>query len=61
MPRLLFAKRGKQSGKLPIPFWFQYFEATMTSRQLDCEFKSALVNSELRDSLLVLLPKDRIA
>ena len=32
----------------------------MTSRQLDCEFKNALVNSKLRDSLLMLFLKDRI-
>ena len=39
----------------PISFWFQYFEITMTSRQLDCEFKNALENNKLRDSLLMLL------
>ena len=38
------------SGKLPILFWFQYFEIIVTSHQLDYEFKSALVNSKLRDS-----------
>ena len=33
----------------------------MTSCKLDCEFKNALVNRELRDSLLMLLSIDRIA
>ena len=44
-----FRLAGKYSGELPTPFWFQYFEITVTSRQLDSEFKSALVtvNSEL--------------
>ena len=61
VPRLLFNLPGKYSGKLPILFWVQYFENTVISRQLDCEFKSALVNSKLRDSLLVLLSIDTIA
>ena len=31
-----------------MSFWFQYFEITVTSRQLDCVFKNALetANSE---------------
>ena len=44
-----------------MPFWFQYFEITVTSRQLDCELKNALVNNELQDSLLALLSKGRLA
>jgi len=44
-----------------MPFWFQNFEITVTSHQLDCEFKNALVNNELQDSLLVLLSKGRLA
>ena len=34
---------------------------TVTSRQLDSEFKSALVHSELTDSFVVLLSIDTIA
>ena len=34
-------------GELPISFWFQYFEITVTSHQLDCVFKNALENSKL--------------
>ena len=49
-----FHQAEKQSAKLVL-FWFQYFEITVMSRKLDCEFKNALVNSELRDSILVLL------
>ena len=30
----------------PISFWFQYFEITMTLRQLDCEFENALENNK---------------
>ena len=33
-----------------MSFWFQYFEIIVTSRQLDCEFKNTLENSELQDS-----------
>ena len=33
----------------------------MMPSQLDCEFKNALVNSELRETLLMLVSKDRIA
>ena len=36
-----------ENSKLPILCWFQYLEATVTSRQLDCEFKNTLVNSKL--------------
>ena len=61
VPRLLFAKRENSMVNCLYRFWFQYFEITMTSCQLDCEFKNALVNSELQDSLLVLLLKDIIA
>ena len=31
--------------KLPVMFWFYYFEITVTSCQLDLEFKNALVRS----------------
>ena len=51
---IIFAKRENSLvPQLPIQFWFQYFEITMTSRQLDS--KNTLENSQLRDSLLVLL------
>ena len=33
----------------------------MTSHQLDCEFKNALVSRELQDSLHMLLSKNKIA
>ena len=44
-----FRLGGQESGKLPVQFWFQYFEITVMSCQLDCEFKSALetANSEI--------------
>ena len=45
VPRLLFAEG--ENSELPILFWFQYFDITMMSRQLDCEFKHALENSKL--------------
>ena len=56
-----FSLSRKMSGKLPTLFWFRYFEITVTSRQLDSEFKNVLVNNKLRDSLLMLLSIDIIA
>ena len=47
MPRLLFAEQENSLVNYLYRFWFQYFEATVTSRQLGCEFKSALVSSKL--------------
>ena len=57
VPRLLLTK----PGKLPISFWFQYFEITVTSRQLDCDFKNDLVNSEpqRQPMYLVVLLKEK--
>ena len=60
VPRLLFTKQ--ENSLINKLLWFRYFEITMMSHQLDFEFKSALVlNSELGDSLLMLLSIDTIA
>ena len=53
MPRLLFAGENSAYTVLVPIFNVMPF-------QLDCEFKYALVNSELEESLGMLLLKDRI-
>jgi len=52
-----FSPSGKIVWWTAYTFWFNYFEITVMPCQLHCEFKNALVNSKVRDSLLVLLSK----
>ena len=61
VPRLLFTEWENSLVNCLYCLGSNIFEVTVTSRQLDCKFKSALVNSKLLDSLLMLLSIDTIA